>query len=96
MNVGQYRQLERLLDLLQDPQSFVQTRPLVVLERAAIVFRKGGLEDQWNLEVGGNAFESLGRAHHEVFGLDDAGTRDQKQLSGPAVDVTDGYVLLTH
>src|SRR5690554_6408099 len=96
MDIGEDRQLELPLDLLEQPQAFFESGTLVVVERAAVVLRERRLEDQRHAEVLGDAFQSLGGPHHQRLGFDDAGPADQEQLIGAAVDVADLYMLNAH
>src|SRR5690606_35020327 len=96
VDVGQDRQLELPLDLLEQLQPFLEARTLVVVERAAVVLLERRLEDQRHAEILGDPFQSLGGAHHQRLGFDDARSADQKQSIGPAVDIADSYVLFAH
>ncbi len=78
VNVGQHRHLEAGLDFLQNLQPRVEPRALVVLQRAAVVFRERGFENQRYAELAGDAFQALRRAHHQVLGFDDTGAGNQK------------------
>ena len=75
VDVGEDRQLELALHLLEQLEPFVEARSLVEVERAAVVLRERRLEDHRDAEVRRDLLQALRRAHHQRLRLDDARAR---------------------
>ena len=93
VDVGEDRQLELALHLLEQLEALLEARALVEVERATVVLRERRLEDHRDAEVRRDLLRALRGAHHQRLGLDNAGPGDQEQLIGAAVDVADHDVL---
>jgi hypothetical protein len=86
VDVGQYGKACRLGDAAKDAGAFNDAWAAEAVDRGAIGFVVAGLEDVGNAQVGGDALDGIGHGAGVLFGLYDAGTGDEKELS-----VADGH-----
>ncbi len=79
VDVGQYRDMQFGLDLLQDRQSFFDARTAGRTDRGAVGLVERGLENEGDAEFGADFFDFGGDLAGQPFVLDDAGTGDQEE-----------------
>src|SRR5450432_1051068 len=87
MHVGEYGQVDFILDFLEDAQSFLQPRPAEAANRRAIGFVVRSLENKWNIQRTSHALDDLRHADGVRFALNHARPRNEEQFAG-----ADSYV----
>src|SRR5262249_11021863 len=90
MNVGQYRYLDLLLDLREDFQTLVQSRPAIRIDRRTIRLIVRRFKDVGNPNPLSGLFKQGSMLQGRLPAFDHAGTGDDRNRA-PGTDVDTSY-----
>ena len=89
MHVGEHRYVHLILDLPEDAQAFLYSRPAIAADRRAVRLVIRRFENKWEVQRTRHALDDLRHAQRVLFTLDHAGTGNEKQIAGANADVID-------
>ena len=89
MHIRQNRNLQLVLNFLQNAQAFLQSRAAKAANRSAIGLVVAGLEDERETERLGHALDNLGHANGVLFALDHARPGNQKKIARSDANIAD-------
>jgi len=89
VDVGGDGDAEFLPDLAKNAAAFLHAGATVGIDRSAVGFIVGSLEDEIDADAVGDFLERAGHAPGEVFILETTGTEDEERIAGADGDVVD-------
>src|SRR5580704_6525216 len=89
MHISQHRELKVVFDLLQNAQTFFQSRPAKTAYGCAIRLVVAGFENKRKLQRPRHTLDDLSHPDGVLFALDHAGPGNEKQIAGSYANIAD-------